>query len=164
LNGSLLGAMSKAKTVNIFDPRKEGSVLSANTHEGTRPQKLAWLGQPNQVFTAGFSKIAEKEYAVFDLRDMSQPLVRRRLDEHAGIPFSYFDEETNLLYIAGKGETNINFYQYSPESPNIIDFLQNFKGKEPQKGFSFMPKRTVDAMACEIGRGVRLTAKTVEYV
>lgn len=27
-----------------------------------------------------------------------------------------------------------------------------------------MPKRVVDVMACEIARGVRLTAKTVEYV
>lgn len=27
-----------------------------------------------------------------------------------------------------------------------------------------MPKRTVDLMQCEILRGVRLTAKTIEYV
>jgi hypothetical protein len=27
-----------------------------------------------------------------------------------------------------------------------------------------MPKRGVDVMACEVARGVRLTAKTVEYV
>ena len=164
LNGSMLGAISKSKQLHLFDPRKEGGVLSAATHEGTRPQKLAWLGQPNQIFTAGFSRISEKEYCVFDMRDMTQPLVRRRLDEYAGIPFSYFDEDTNLLYIAGKGETNINFYQYSPESPNIIDYLQNFKSKEPQKGFSFLPKRTVDAMKCEIGRGVRITSSSLEYV
>lgn len=27
-----------------------------------------------------------------------------------------------------------------------------------------MPKRCVDVMKCEVGRGVRLTAKTVEYI
>jgi hypothetical protein len=27
-----------------------------------------------------------------------------------------------------------------------------------------MPKRTVDVMTCEVARGVRLTAKTVEYI
>ena len=90
--------------------------------------------------------------------------MRRKLDEYAGIPFSYYDEDTTLLYIAGKGESNINFYQYSPESPNIIDYLQNYKSKEPQKGLSFMPKRCVDVMKCEVGRGVRLTAKSVEYI
>lgn len=45
-----------------------------------------------------------------------------------------------------------------------MDLLYAYKGKEPQKGFSFLPKRTVDVMGCEILRGVRLTAKTIEYV
>ena len=50
------------------------------------------------------------------------------------------------------------------ESPNIIDYLHAYKGKEPQKGFSFLPKRCVDVMSCEVAKGVRLTGKTVEYV
>ena len=45
-----------------------------------------------------------------------------------------------------------------------MDYLHAYKGKEPQKGFSFMPKRVVDVMACEVMRGVRLTGKTLEYV
>lgn len=45
-----------------------------------------------------------------------------------------------------------------------MDYLHAFKGKEPQKGFSFMPKRGLDLLACEVMRGVRVTAKTVEYV
>lgn len=37
-NGSLLGAITKdTKTLNIFDPRKEGPAMSASTHEGARP-------------------------------------------------------------------------------------------------------------------------------
>ena len=37
LNGSLLGLMTKEKTLNILDPRKEGSALVTSTHEGARP-------------------------------------------------------------------------------------------------------------------------------
>jgi WD40 repeat protein len=43
-NGSLLGLLTREKTLNVFDPRKEGSALKTNAHEGTRPQKLVWLG------------------------------------------------------------------------------------------------------------------------
>lgn len=86
------------------------------------------------------------------------------MDELAGIPFPYFDEDARVLYIAGKGESQVSFFQYSTESPNYIDYLYAYKGKEPQKGFSFMPKRVVDVMPCEVARAVRLTAKTVEYV
>lgn len=43
-NGSLLGAITKDKVLNVFDPRKEGQALTAQTHEGARPQKMCWLG------------------------------------------------------------------------------------------------------------------------
>ena len=36
-NGSLLGLMTKEKTLNILDPRKEGSAMATSTHEGARP-------------------------------------------------------------------------------------------------------------------------------
>lgn len=36
-NGSLLGCITKDKTLNIFDPRKEGPAMTANSHEGARP-------------------------------------------------------------------------------------------------------------------------------
>lgn len=88
----------------------------------------------------------------------------RRLDDYGGIPFPFFDEDTKVVYVAGKGEAAVSFFQYSTESPNYLDYLHAFKGKEPQKGFSMMPKRVVDIMTCEVMRGVRLTAKTVEYV
>jgi hypothetical protein len=37
INGSLLAFMTKEKTLNIMDPRKEGKALQASTHEGARP-------------------------------------------------------------------------------------------------------------------------------
>ena len=36
-NGSLIGLLTKEKTLNVLDPRKEGSALKASTHEGARP-------------------------------------------------------------------------------------------------------------------------------
>ena len=89
---------------------------------------------------------------------MTQPLIKKRLDEYAGIPFPYFDDDSKILYIAGKGENTVSFFQYSSESPNQIDYLLNYKSKEPQKGMSFLPKKVVDVMSCEVSRAVRLTA------
>ena len=43
-NGSLLGVTTKDKTLNIYDPRIGGPVMSAASHEGARPSKLCWLG------------------------------------------------------------------------------------------------------------------------
>lgn len=145
-NGSLLGCTTKDKQVFIFDPRKDGPALQATAHEGARPQKLLWLGDSQTVFTAGFSKLSERQYGIWDVRDFSQPLIMKKLDDLAGIPFPFFDEDNRVLYVAGKGESAIPFFQYSTESPNYIDYLHAYKGREPQKGFSFMPKKVLDVM------------------
>ena len=81
--------------------------------------------------SCGFSKVSEREYAVWDTRDLSQPLIKKRLDDYAGIPYTYYDEDSKVVYIAGKGESAISFFQYSTESPNYIDYLHAYKGKEP---------------------------------
>jgi hypothetical protein len=105
--------------------------MVANTHEGARQQKICWLGDSQTFVTAGFSKVSERQYAVWDNRDLSQPLLMKRLDDFIGIPMLFFDEDTKVLYIANKGESSTSFYQYSSESPNYLDFLYTYRGKEP---------------------------------
>jgi hypothetical protein len=34
----------------------------------------------------------------------------KKLDDLAGNPFPYFDEENRVVYIAGKGEVSIQFF------------------------------------------------------
>lgn len=109
-NGSLLSAISKDRIMTIFDPRKEGPAMVANTHEGARPQKLVWLGDSQTILTCGFSKVSEREYAVFDTRDLTTPLIKKRLDDYAGIPFPFYDEDSKVVYIYGKGESAISFF------------------------------------------------------
>jgi len=36
-NGSLLGAITKDRLLTVFDPRRDGTVMSTSTHEGARP-------------------------------------------------------------------------------------------------------------------------------
>jgi hypothetical protein len=88
----------------------------------------------------------------------------KRLDDYAGIPYPFFDEDTKLVYIAGRGETAVSYYQFSTDSPNYLDYLYAYKGKDPQKGFSLLPKRCVDLMNCEVNRGVRTNGTYIEYV
>lgn len=84
--------------------------MSASSHEGARPQKFVWLGDSQTVLTMGFSKTSERQYGVWDTRDLSQPLVIRRLDDYSGVPFPFYDEDTKVVYVAGKGESAISFF------------------------------------------------------
>jgi coronin-1B/1C/6 len=143
-NGSLIAALTKDKVLSFFDPRKDTSCQRVSTHEGARQQKFVWLGDSQHILTCGFSKLSVREYAVWDNRNFSAPLIKRQLDDYNGIPYTYFDEEHKVVYVAGKGESAVSFFQYNPASPNLIDHLGAFKGREPQKGLSFLPKRVVN--------------------
>ena len=116
------------------------------------------------ILSTGFSRMSERQYAIWDNREMSKPIIMKKLDDYAGVAYPFYDEDNKVLYVAGKGESAVSYFQYSTESPNYIDFLHAFKGKEPQKGFSFLPKRCVDVTMCEVMKAVRLTGSIIEYI
>lgn len=109
-NGSLIASIAKDKVLSSFDPRKEGPAMTATAHEGSKPQRLTWLGDSQTLLTTGFSKVNERQYAVWDLRDLSQPLIMKRLDDYAGIANPFYDEDSKVVFIAGKGESSVAFY------------------------------------------------------
>jgi hypothetical protein len=109
-NGSLLGVITKDKQLCAFDPRREGPAMVTNAHEGARPQKIQWLGDSQYILTTGFSKISERQYGIWDTRDLSAPLIMKRFDDYSGIPVPFYDEDSKIVFIAGKGETAISYY------------------------------------------------------
>lgn len=109
-NGSLLAALTKDKQLSFFDPRKDTACNRVSTHEGARQQKMVWLGDSQHILTCGFSKLSQREYAVWDNRNFAAPLVKKQLDDYGGIPFTFFDEDHKVVYVAGKGESAISFF------------------------------------------------------
>jgi len=75
----------------------------------------------------------------------------------------FFDADTNMLYLAGKGDTNIRYFEIDDEPPYQY-FVNQFIGKEPQRGCAFVPKKGLDTGNCEIMRFLRLTQNAVEPV
>ena len=162
-NGSMLATVTRERMIRIFDPRAEENVLTCDSHEGARPQKVCWLGASDKILTTGFSKMSERQYGIFDIRDFSKPLVMKRFDENTGVLYPYYDEDTGLIFCVGRGENLISFFEFT-DKDNFIEPVGIFKGSAPCKGFSFMPKRTMDIMQNELMRGVRLSLKQVEYI
>lgn len=34
----------------------------------------------------------------------------KKLDDYAGIPFPFYDEDNKVVYVAGKGESAVSFF------------------------------------------------------
>ena len=67
--------------------------------------------------------------------------------------FPDYDADTKLIYLAGKGDGNVNLFS-----------LSQYSSSEPQRGFAFAPKRAVNLQETEIYKGYKLQNNMVEVI
>jgi len=161
-NGSLLATSCKDKKVRILDPRQNTVVGEGEAHQGVKGSRIIWLGG-DRLYSTGFTKTSEREYAIWDARDISKPLARQTLDSSSGLLMPFFDRDTNVLFLAGKGDGNIRYFEVVDEAP-YVHFLSEFKSATPQRGMCFVPKRAVNVSECEIVKCLKLSVKMMEPI
>ncbi|XP_043940005.1 coronin-1B isoform X2 [Protopterus annectens] len=162
-NGSLICTACKDKSIRVLDPRKEEIVLEIEkAHEGARPMRAIFLGN-NKIFTTGFSRMSERQLALWDMGNASEPMTIQELDSSNGVLLPFFDADTGVVYVCGKGDSTIRYFEITDESPSI-HFLNMYTSKEPQRGMGFMPKRGLDVNKCEIARFYKLLERKCEPI
>lgn len=77
------------------------------------------------------------------------------LDTSNGVMFPLYDPDTNLVYLCGKGDSVIRYFEVTPEPP-FVHYINTFQTPDPQRGIGLMPKRGCDVSTCEIARFYRL--------
>lgn len=123
-------------------------------HEGSKPAQAVYL-RDEKVFTTGFSKMSERQYALWDTKDLSEPMNIEVIDTSNGVIFPFYDEDTNMVWLCGKGDSIIRFYEVTDEAP-FVHYLNLYQTKESQRGIGMMPKRGLNVNTCEITRFYKL--------
>lgn len=159
-NGSLLATTSQDKVVRVFDPRAPEGALKTGGLEGNKASKVVWSNSLNKLLVVGFSKTSCRQVALYDPKNMDKALTVTDLDQSAGVMIPYYDDDTNMLYVAGKGDSSIKYFEIVEEAP-FIHFLDQFSDNQSQKGLCFLPKRAMDVGKCEIARAYRLMKESV---
>ncbi|XP_030439188.1 coronin-1C isoform X1 [Gopherus evgoodei] len=162
-NGSLICTASKDKKVRVIDPRKQEIVAEKErAHEGARPMRAIFLSDGN-VFTTGFSRMSERQLALWNPKNMDEPIALHEMDTSNGVLLPFYDPDTNIIYLCGKGDSSIRYFEITDESP-YVHYLNTFSSKEPQRGMGFMPKRGLDVNKCEIARFFKLHERKCEPI
>jgi len=161
--GNLFATAAKDKKVRVVDPRSNHIVADVEAHAGVKGMRLAFLGAKEKLFTMGFSKTSERQYSLWDPRTLKDPIKSENIDTAAGIIMPFYDNDTNILYLAGKGDGNVRYYEIVDEAP-YIHFLSEFKSASPQRGMGWTPKLSMDLGSCEIARLLKLTATAIEPI
>jgi len=71
--------------------------------------------------------------------------------------------DTTILFLAGKGDGNIRYYEVVDEDPYIY-FLSEYKSGTPQRGMGMLPKIGVDVSKCEVARLFKVAGNTLEPI
>ncbi|KAM4532813.1 coronin-1C-A-like isoform 1-T1 [Fundulus diaphanus] len=162
-NGGLLCTACKDKKVRIIDPRKKKIVVEKDkAHEGARPMRAIFLADGN-IFTTGFSRMSERQLALWKSDNMNEPICVQEMDTSNGVLLPFYDPDTNIVYLCGKGDSSIRYFEITDEAP-FVHYLNTFSTKEPQRGMGYMPKRGLDVNKCEIARFYKLHERKCEPI
>uniref|UniRef100_A0A672HJ89 Coronin n=1 Tax=Salarias fasciatus TaxID=181472 RepID=A0A672HJ89_SALFA len=153
-DGSRLAVASKDRRVRVLDPRK-GKILQVSSAKLHKANKVLYIGGSKILLSTGSSPWNHRQIILWNPDDLSRPLFEEEVDVSAGVLFPFYDPDTRMLYLAGKGDGNIRSYELSADEPRI-SFLTEFRSLLPQKGLGVMPTRGLDHTSCEVFRFYRL--------
>ncbi|XP_039589130.1 coronin-2A [Passer montanus] len=153
-DGSLLATACRDRKIRVIDSHA-GTVLQEGNYKSHRASKVSFLGNMKMLFSTGTSRWNNRQIALWDQNDLSVPLLEEDLDGSSGLLFPFYDSDTHMLYLVGKGDGNIRYYEISPKKP-YLSYLMEYHSHLPQKGVGVMPKRGLDVAACEIFRFYKL--------
>ena len=154
-SGSLLATSCKDKQVRLVEPREGRLVRQGEGHLGAKPSRCVWLGDKKMILTTGFSKYSERQVALWREDDLSQCLHLETIDNSSGVLTPIYDPDTSMVYLVGRGDGNIRFYEVMNEAP-WLQYLNQFVSGAPQRSVGVLPKRGVDVMSCEVFRLYKL--------
>ncbi|PZC80642.1 coronin-1C-A isoform X1 [Helicoverpa zea] len=152
--GSKLLTTCRDKKIRIIDPRKGEVESEAVAHEGSKASRAIFL-KHGLVFTTGFSRMSERQYSLRTPDALAEPIVTVEIDTSNGVMFPLYDPDTNLIYLCGKGDSVIRYFEVTPEPP-FVHYINTFQTPDPQRGIGMMPKRGCDVATCEIAKFYRL--------
>nr|XP_019559815.2 coronin-7-like isoform X4 [Aedes albopictus] len=159
-DGKVCATSCKDKMVRILDPRAETPIsMIAESHQSIKDSRVVWLGDQNRILTTGFDAARLRQVIIRDLRNFSVPEKTLELDCSTGILMPLFDPDTNMLFLAGKGDTTISYLEVTDKDPYLIEGIRH--SGEQTKGACLVPKRALRVMEGEVNRIMQLTSNSV---
>ncbi|XP_029668166.1 coronin-7 isoform X2 [Formica exsecta] len=158
-DGIVLATSCKDKQLRIIDPRASACIVnSCSSHQSIKDSRIVWLNS-DRILTTGFDAARLRQVFIRDLRHLNEPVKTLELDCSTGILMPLFDPDTNMLFLAGKGDTTIMYMEVTDKDPYLVEGIRH--SGEQTKGVCLVPKRALNVMQAEVNRLLQLTSNMV---
>jgi coronin-1B/1C/6 len=166
--GDLMAVTSKDKKLRLLDFRRSAPqaalVSEVGCHMGVRSSRCTWLGDSPFLATAGHSMSQERELMLWDSRNLTEAVQRIRIDSSTSSPLLFFDADTGLLIVGGKGDASVRLYEAATLDTPALHPIASFPTGEVAKGLTLMPKQAYDLSGCEVLRLLKVAENSVNPV
>lgn len=157
--GNTLATTCRDRKLRLFDPRAGADpVRVTDGHGGIKGSRVVWLGDRDRIATTGFSRMSDRQLSLWETGGLTN-LDTQSLDSSAGVIIPFFAEGNDVLFLAGKGDGNIRYYEFEGDQ---FHFLNQYQTSDPQRGMGFLPRRSLDVSQNEIARAFKLSVNSVE--
>lgn len=160
-DGSLLALTEKKKKALItYDPRSGTEAMNFQCMDSAKSTKVFWVPTYNWIGCTGFTKQAKRCIKIWDLKNVDKPIYNEVVDQQSSVLMPFYDVETHMLFLHGKGDGSIQFNELVNDK-RILYNLGMYRDTTPQKGGCFVPKRAMRVFDCEVARYMKVTRDSV---
>ncbi|TDL26513.1 microtubule binding protein [Rickenella mellea] len=160
MTGTLMATTCRDRKLRLFDPRAGiDAVRVTDGHGGIKGTRVIWMGDKDNIATTGFSKMSDRQVAIWETGSLEN-LKTVVLDQSSGVVMPFWSDN-NILFLAGKGDGNIRYFEYESEA---LHSLSEYQSPSPQRGMCFLPRRSLSVSECEIARAYKVAGTLIEPI
>ena len=127
--------------------------------------RVLWVLEGKYLLVTGFSRQSEREISLFQTdSDLNEPVNKITLDVSPAVLIPFYDEDSNTLFLTGKGESSVTTFEVAEDFPHLFPLSPYRSGSGLHQGLSFLPKNILNVKEVEFARAFRVTDNNIEPV